>query len=73
VYIDFVAETQSTDRNRYKVVEAVLSGVEGDGFECLDIAVVKIEPTAEARDVTMQIDVIADLDWSQGNGLNSLA
>ena len=73
VFIDFIAETQSMARNRYKVVEAKLSGVDGDGFERLDIAALKIEPTVEAQPITSQIEVVADLDWAQGNGLNSLA
>jgi S1-C subfamily serine protease len=73
VYIDFVAETQSTAHNRHKVTEATLSGIDGDGFQRLDIALLKIEPTSGSQPITSEIKVIADLDWAQGNGLNSLA
>jgi hypothetical protein len=73
VYVDFVAETQSMAHKRFKVVEAALSGIDGDGFRRLDIALLKIEPVADAQPLTSQIQVVADLDWAQGNGLSSLA
>ena len=67
VYIDFVAETQSEAQNRYKVVEAVPSGIEGDGFGRLDIAALKIEPTESSQKIEQAIKVVADLDSAQGN------
>lgn len=72
VYIDFVAETQSEQRNRYKVVEATPSGIEGDGFERLDIARLRIEPMEGSKKINDPIKVVADLDRAMGNAGNSL-
>jgi len=66
VYIDFVAETQSETQNRYKVVEAVPSGIEGDGFARLDIAALKVEPMEGSVKIEEAIKVVADLDSAQG-------
>jgi len=67
VYIDFVAETQSEAQNRYKVVEATPSGIDGDGFARLDIAVLRIEPMEGSEKIDEAIKVVADLDGAQGN------
>jgi hypothetical protein len=67
VYIDFVAETQSEAQNRYRVVEAIPSGIEGDGFDRLDIAVLKIEPMEGSQKIEQAIKVVADLDGARGN------
>jgi serine protease len=66
VYIDFVAETQSEAQNRYKVVEALPSGIEGDGFQRLDVAALKIEPMEGSQKIDQAIKVVADLDGAQG-------
>ena len=43
-FVDFRAETDSTDTRRFRVVEAFPSGVEGQNFARLDAAVLRLEP-----------------------------
>lgn len=43
-FVDFRAESGSAGTHRFRVVEAVPSGVEGHGFARLDAAVLRIEP-----------------------------
>jgi hypothetical protein len=43
-FVDFRAESDSTATHRFKVVEAVPSGVEGTDFARLDAAVLRLEP-----------------------------
>ena len=67
VYIDFVAETRTETRNRYRVVQAEPAGIDGDGFARLDIAALKIEPAAESQAIGRAIEVVADPDGPRGN------
>jgi len=72
VYIDFIGETQSEAQNRYKVVGARTSGIEGDGFHRLDIAALTIEPMQDSRKIDQPVKVVADLDAANGTGSNSM-
>jgi hypothetical protein len=68
VFIDFVCESGATTANRFKVVEATPSGIDGPGYARLDAAVLRIEPTAESQpDPPPAIRVVADPDGPRGN------
>lgn len=43
-FVDFRAESDSTDTHRFQVVEAFPSGVEGQDFARLDAAVLRLQP-----------------------------
>ena len=43
-FVDFRAESDSTDTHRFRVVEAFPSGVEGQNFARLDAAVLRLQP-----------------------------
>ena len=45
-FIDFAAETGAVAPNRFRIVEATPSGIDGPGFARLDAALLKVEPTA---------------------------
>jgi hypothetical protein len=67
VYMDFVAETRTETRNRYRVVQAEPAGIDGDGFERLDVAALRIEPTDESKPLGQAVEVVADIDPPRGN------
>jgi len=66
-FIDFAAESGSTASDRFRVVEAVVPGIEGQGLTRLDAAVLRIEPTADGQDVPQAIPVVADPDGPRGD------
>jgi hypothetical protein len=67
-FIDFAVESGRTRTNRFRVVEATPSGIDGPGFARLDAAVLRIEPTREdGQEVPPAIRVLADPDGAQGN------
>jgi hypothetical protein len=65
-FIDFAAEAGTTSANRFKVVEARPSGVEGSGFVRLDTALLRIEPTEPDQAMPPAVPVIADPDGPRG-------
>jgi hypothetical protein len=68
VFVDFIGESGATATNRFKVVEATPSGVDGPDYARLDAAVLRIEPTPEGQaDPPSAIRVVADLDGPRGN------
>jgi hypothetical protein len=67
-FVDFAGESGSARTNRFRVVEARPSGVDGPGFARLDAAVLRIEPTDGGQpDPPAAIPVLADLDGPHGN------
>jgi Trypsin-like peptidase domain len=67
-FIDFAGESGRTRTDRFRVVEATPSGIDGPGFARLDAAVLKIEPTKEdGQEVPPAIRVLADPDGPRGN------
>ena len=46
-FVDFRAESDSTDTHRFRVVEAFPSGVEGQDFARLDAAVLRLQPLSD--------------------------
>lgn len=68
VFIDFIGESGATTTNRFKVVEATPSSIDGPDFARLDAAALRIEPTAESQpDPPPAIRVVADPDGPRGN------
>jgi Trypsin-like peptidase domain len=68
VFVDFVGESGSARTNRFRVVEAVPSGVDGERYARLDAAVLRIEPTNDGEpDPPAAIPVLADADGPRGN------
>ncbi len=68
VFIDFVGESNAATVNRFKVVEATPSGVDGVSYARLDAAVLRIEPTEHSEPEPPQaIPVVASLDGPRGN------
>ena len=65
VYIDFLAETTAFERHRFKVVEAIPTPVEGDGFARLDAALLRIEPEGPAASPPA-VQLVADMDAALG-------
>lgn len=66
-FIDFTAEAGTSDTNRFRIVEATGSGIEGPRFLRLDAAVLKIEPTLGGQQIPAAIPVAADPDAPRGN------
>lgn len=66
VRIEFAGETQSLARRRFKVVAATPSGIDGESFARLDIAVLRIEPWPDSPALPDAIPMVADLDAAQG-------
>ena len=64
--IDFVAESGSMAVNRFPVVEATPSGIDGTGFARLDVAVLKIGDGEPESRLPAAIPVVADLDAARG-------
>jgi Trypsin-like peptidase domain len=68
VFVDFAAESGRVRTNRFRVVEATPSGVDGAGYARLDAAVLRIEPTSEdEQNVPGAVPVVADTDGPMGN------
>lgn len=68
VFIDFAGESGRSRTDRYRVVEATGSEVDGPTYERLDAAVLRIEPTAESdTEPLAAIPVVADLSGPQGD------
>jgi serine protease len=65
-FIDFNGEDGTLKKNRFHVVEAIPSGIDGPLFARLDIAVLRIEPVDAASSMPTPIPVIADLAGPQG-------
>jgi hypothetical protein len=66
-FVDFRSESGSTDTHRFKVVEAVPSGVDGQGFARLDAAVLRLEPLPDGpSELPPQIRVSASPDGPLG-------
>lgn len=67
-FVDFVAEAGSARTNRYRVVEAVPSGIDGTRFSRLDAAVLRLEPTERSAPGKLTaVPAVADLDGPRGN------
>lgn len=67
-FIDFAAESGSSRTNRFRIVEAVPSGVDGPRFARLDAAVLRIEPTDGGEpDPPAAIPILPDFDGPRGN------
>jgi hypothetical protein len=66
VRIEFGGETQSLARKRFKVVSATPSGLDGNSFARLDIAVLRIEPLSGSPALPTPIPLLADLNAAQG-------
>ena len=67
-FIDFAVESGRIRTNRFRIIEATPSGIDGPGFARLDAAVLKIEPTGQdGQEVPTAIRVLADPDGPQGN------
>lgn len=68
VFVDFAGESGSARTNRFRVVEAVPSGVDGPRYARLDAAVLRVEPTDGSEpDPPAAIPVLADADGPRGN------
>jgi hypothetical protein len=67
VYIDFAGEAGRTRANRFRVVKATPSGVEGSGYARLDAAVMQIEPTEESQEIPQALPPRPDSDGPLGN------
>ena len=65
-FVDFVAESGATRRNRCKVVEVRTPGEDGPGWQRLDAAVLKLEPL-DGGTVPDAVAVRADPDGPAGN------
>ncbi len=66
-YIDFVGESGIDAANRFRIVKATPSPIDGDGFGRLDAAVLTIEPTKPGQTIPSAIPVVADIDGPKGN------
>ena len=66
-YIDFAAETGSPATDRYRVVEAIPSSIDGTGFRRLDAAVLKVEPLESGQSLSDGLRPVADTDGAVGN------
>jgi hypothetical protein len=68
-FVDFAGESGSTRSNRWRVVEARPSPVDGPGFTRLDVAVLKVEPSRDAEGdlLPSAIPVVPDSDGPRGN------
>jgi len=67
-FIDFAGESGRTRTNRFRIVEAKPSGVDGPGLARLDAAVLTMEPTRQGeQEVPAAIPVLADPDGPSGN------
>lgn len=66
-YIDFAGESGIDAVNRFRIVKAVPSPIDGDGYGRLDVAVLTIEPTETGQTVPSAIPVLADIDGPKGN------
>lgn len=67
LFIDFAGESGRARTDRYRVVEAIQSGVDGPKFARLDAAVLRIEPTTESNpSPPPAIPVAADLSGPRG-------
>lgn len=65
-FIDFAAESGSVASNRFRIVEARTSGIEGQRMLRLDAAVLRIEPTEPGQEIPAAIPVVADPDGPRG-------
>ena len=65
VVIDFSRESNRLNKPPFAVVEATASGIDGPGFARLDVAVLRIEPTAD-QTLGEPIVVSANVDIVQG-------
>ena len=72
-FIDFVAESGSLAVNRFPIVEARPSGIDGGGFERLDVAVLKIGDAPPDARLPAAIPVVADLDAARGGSASFCA
>lgn len=66
-YINFAAESGRTRTDRFRIVEALTSGIDGPGFGRLDVAVLRVEPTGDGQELPPAIPVVADADGPVGN------
>jgi hypothetical protein len=68
VFIDFVRESGNSRRNIFRVVSARPSGVDGEDYARLDVAVLRIEPTGDGEtELPAAIPVHADPDGPRGD------
>lgn len=65
-FVDFAAEDGSLVKKRFRVVEAIPSGIDGPDFERLDAAVLRIEPDTNSPPMPKAIPVMADLAGPAG-------
>lgn len=65
-YVDFNGEDGTLKKNRFRVVEATPSGIDGPMYERLDIAVLRIEPVDSSSIMPCAIPVVADLAGPTG-------
>ena len=65
VVVDFSRESNRLNKPAFAVVEATAPGIDGPGFARLDLAVLRIEPTAE-QTLGEPVVVSSDLDVVQG-------
>jgi V8-like Glu-specific endopeptidase len=66
VFVDFFGEAGSAATNRFRVVEGVPSGIDGDLLVRLDAAVLMIEPADGDSELPGGIGVVGDLDAALG-------
>jgi Trypsin-like peptidase domain len=67
VYIDFAAEAGRTRTDRFRVVQATPSGVNGSGYARLDAAVMRIEPIEENQQIPQALAALPDNNGPLGN------
>jgi len=66
-FINFAAESGINRTDRFRIVEAWPSPVDGNGFGRLDAAVLKIEPTAMSQTVPAAVPLAADSAGPDGS------
>ncbi len=66
-FIDFAAEDGSLRKNRFRIVEATPSGIDGQNFARLDVAVLRIEKMEESQAIPEAVPVSADLAGPSGS------
>lgn len=65
-FVEFVAESGSQRSNRARVVEALVTDIDGPGYRRLDAAVLKLEPVGDGM-LPAALPVLADPDGPAGS------
>jgi hypothetical protein len=66
VFIDFVAETNNWQSNRFRIVEAKPSGISGADFDRLDAALIRLEPLQSGQSFPDPIRIVPHIDLALG-------